>query len=264
MEKHMNTLKQEPITVPVESLINEFGSYYSTRFSNNKFSIIEELGKKDELNEWEHQFYTYEEAYKSAEQKQEAILKKSISKFDSAQNTFIGKVVFLLHKFKLIRGQYKKNLEKNLSKYEETKKIILEKDFDIRVKKLTGNFVVPEYRFKIGDKAYLLDINIANPKFSVKEVIVDEMSIYDYRGSTSNNPERDKYDICLTTYFSNPETEDCVASIDFDRLVQFNGAYYETGVMNSYIFLDENKAIEFARNILLAQKNKIDKALTGI
>lgn len=260
----MNTIKQEPITVSAESLIHEFGSYYSTRFSNNKFSVVEEIGKKDELNEWEHQFHTYEEAYKYAEQKQETILNKSLSTLDSAQDSFIGKTVFFLYKVKLLRGQYKKNFEKFLSKYKETKKIISEKNFDITVKKLTGEFVVPEYRFKIGDKAYLLDINITNPKYSVKEVIVDDISIYDYRGSTSNNPESDQYGIRLTTYFAYPETENSVASIDFDRLIQFNGEYYETGVMNSYIFLDEDKAIEFAKNILLAQKNKIDKALSGM
>jgi hypothetical protein len=250
---------QTPVKVDIRQILNTYGSHYTVKHNRDKktlkpifdfkLSIHEEIGEKDKHNEWAHQYATFEDAYKSACNTVEVIKRDTLTQYEEREASFSWKFHKLMSKLGLLSVQDNDELKEHASIVAQLKKDIDElknKTAKFDVVLLSGEYNMPAYMPELGKTYYMLNINnLANVKLTPMKLIPEEVAIYDYRGSSSNDKFADQFDFKFSHYFEGPNGESTM--IDSDRLVRFNGQYWNLGIMNYYLFVDEKEALEFAK-----------------
>lgn len=254
---------QEPVVTDVQELVKEFGSHYvfqhpeklgSTKL--HEYIVIQRIGPKSE--DWAHEYSTVDEAIKSG---QDTILKnaqKQVEKFENASKQMSSKFLFFKSKLGLLDSATQTKLNDYLEEIDGYKSIIEHPHIKIPVKLLEGQFNIPKYRLVKDQEVYVVKF-YNMPKVTVEKGFVSDNTIYDYRGSSSNNREADRYDFRFSTYIQESDGDNNIASLEFERLISFNGKYWETSMLNCYIFLDKKEADDFILGVYKEHKRKLDE-----
>lgn len=246
---------QIPVKVDIRQLIETYSSHYvvnSIKVDNdfdNMFYIQERIGKKDTLNEWSHEHATLESARHAACNSIEIVKREFLKEYEEITSSFSWKLKKLLAKTGLLSSRDKEEFDivnSDIVRMKQDIEDLKDKKTAIDVVLLQGEYNVPKYMPKLGETYYMLNINnLANVKLTPMQLIPEEVAIYDYRGSSSNDKFADQFDFKFSHYFEGPNGESTM--IDSDRLVRFNGQYWKLGIMNYYLFVDEKEALVFAK-----------------
>lgn len=246
---------QTPVKVDIRQLVETYGSHYvvsSIEVDNdfdNMFYIQEVIGKKDTLNEWSHEHATLESARHAACNSIEIVKREFLKEYEEITSPFSWKFKKLLAKAGLLSSRDKEEFDifnSDIVRMKQDIEELKDKKTVIDVVLLQGEYNVPKYMPKLGETYYLLNLNdMTKIKLTPMTLIPDEMSIYDYRGSRSNDKFADQFDFKFSHYFEGPEEVCC--SVDTDRLTRFNGQYWHVGIMNYFLFVDEKEALSFAK-----------------
>lgn len=253
---------QTPVKVDVRQLIETYGSHYVVKpievdnDFDNMFYIQEMIGKKDTLNEWSHEHSTLESARHAACNSIEIVKREFLKEYEEVTNPFSWKFKKLLAKTGLLSSRDKEEFDifnSDIVRMKQDIEDLKDKKTSIDVVLLKGEYNVPKYMPKLGETYYLLNLNdMTKIKLTPMKLIPDEMTIYDYRGSRSNDKFADQFDFKFSHYFEGPNGES--TSLDTDRLFRFNGQYWELGVYHYYLFVDEKEALAFAKK---CSENKV-------
>lgn len=259
---------QTPVKVDIRQILATYGSHYTVQrdldkktnksIFDNKLFIREEVGNKDKHNNWEHQFATLEDAHKSACNTVEIFKRELLNEYEKREASFSWKIHKIMSKIGLLSVHDKDELEEHSSIIARLKKDIEDlknKKTNFNVVLLSGEYNMPAYMPELDKTYYLLNLNdMANVKVTPMKLIPEEVSIYDYRGSTSNDKFADQFDFRFSHYFEGSNGAN--TSIDSERLFRFNGTYWHLGVMNYYLFVDEKEALSFAKK---CAENKVSR-----
>lgn len=253
---------QTPVKVDVRQLIETYGSHYVVKpievdnDFDNMFYIQEMIGKKDTLNEWSHEHSTLESTRHAACNSIEIVKREFLKEYEEVTNPFSWKFKKLLAKTGLLSSRDKEEFDifnSDIVRMKQDIEDLKDKKTSIDVVLLKGEYNVPKYMPKLGETYYLLNLNdMTKIKLTPMKLIPDEMTIYDYRGSRSNDKFADQFDFKFSHYFEGPNGES--TSLDTDRLFRFNGQYWELGVYHYYLFVDEKEALAFAKK---CSENKV-------
>jgi len=234
---------QEPVSVPVRQLVDEFGSHFSTsgHFSAEspyELAISEVFGEFDKYNHWDHLFETEMEAVNSVKSYFKTHADNAHKIYTNQTTGLIFKPLYLLTKIGLFPA-----FKKHLDNYAESAKFNsdcaenLPADFPITY--LNGYTNVPKYMPKKGVDYYYL--NVSNNDISIERVQVVETKAY-----SMNFTNAADYTFMFSFYFSGVDNDGVGVSLDFERLVNFDGDKWATPIHMAYLFVDEDKAKEFA------------------
>lgn len=246
---------QVPVKVDIRQLVDTYGSHYEVHVTkesdmlNSMFHIKEVIGKKDTLNDWKHEYATVEEARHAACNSIEIVKRNLIQEHEETASTIGWKMGQFLSWLGLSSDRNKNEyfiFYQRLDELKQEVERLKDKSAHIDLVFMKGEYNVPKYMPKLGETYYLLNLNdMTKIKLTPMKLIPDEMSIYDYRGSRSNDKFADQFDFKFSHYFEGPE--DVCSCVDTDRLTRFNGQYWNVGIMNHFLFVDEKEALSFAK-----------------
>lgn len=239
---------QVPVKVNIRELIEKYGSHFIASYDDD--SLIEKIGHKDKHNEWSHQFATLEIAQKSILNKLEVLKIEERNSYMQLMNTAVWKICSFLTKFKMTNGYCKNNIKKisnNLESVEEEIKSLQNKDYQIDVVMMEGEYNIPKYMPESGVTYYHLNLShMDNVRINAVELNDKESAIYDYRNSRSNDHFADQFDFKFSLYLKGENME---VTLDSERLIKFNGKYWRLSSLNEFLFLDKKEALDFAKEI---------------
>lgn len=245
---------QTPVKADIRQVLKTYGSHYTVRhnFKTNfdyTLCINEEVGEKDKLNEWAHQFATFEDAYKSACNVVEVFKRNTLQEYEKNEASLTWKIHKFFAKIGLLSSQAKEDIAEHAATIVQLKKDIEElknKTTQFVVVMLNGEYNIPAYMPEFGKTYYMLNINdLSKVKLTPMTIVPEDVAIYDYRGCNSSDKFADQFDFKFSHYFEGPNGESTM--LDSDRLIRFNGQYWELGIMNYYLFVDEKEALAFAK-----------------
>lgn len=251
---------QVPIKMDIRDILNKYGSHYTVKISRQKdavrfrpvpfiLSINEEVGPKDKYNDWKHQFATLEEAKQSLYNTMEINRKEILESYEKRDSTFSWKLHKFFAKLGFLDQRAKDTLAEHanfMTQLRSDIEAIKNKETAVEINRMEGSYNVPLYIPEVGKTYYMLNLNdFSNIKLTPMTLIPEEISIYDYRGSRSNDSLADQFDFRFSHYFEGPNGEN--TSLDSERLFRFNGQYWELGVYHYYLFVDEKEALAFAK-----------------
>lgn len=162
-------------------------------------------------------------------------------------------LTWIIHKFVakigLLSSQEKEVIAAHAATIVQLKKDIEElknKTAQFEVVMLNGEYNIPAYMPELGKTYYMLNINdLSKVKLTPMTLTPEDVAIYDYRGCNSSDKFADQFDFKFSHYFEGPNGESTM--LDSDRLFRFNGQYWQLGIMNYYLFVDEKEALAFAK-----------------
>lgn len=266
---------QTPVKTNIRDIVNKYGSHYTLltvpqgrHFQPKPFtlSISEEVGPKDKLNNWEHQFATLEEALKAASNRMEINHRDILKAYESRDSKFSWKLHTFFAKIGLLSQSDKKALKEHSDFMLQLKRDIeslKNKQTAFEVKKLEGEYTMPMYIPEVGKTYYMLNLNdFTNVKLTPMTLDPDNVLIFDYRGTRSSDTFADQFDFKFSHYFVGPNDE--TASLDSDRLLRFNGSYWNLGIHNYYLFVDEKEALSFAKKCAENKVVRMQRELVAI
>lgn len=269
---HYTDSIQVPVLIDIRKLVEAYGSHYVVSYphknidNDDMFYIEEKIGPKDTLNVWEHEHATLEKAYKAACNSTEVAKRALLKEHDRIAKKLSWKLHNLFSRLGMMSEYDKKELKEFNDTHQALKKDIEElqaKKANIKVVYLSGEYMIPQYMPEADKTYYYLDIaNNASFKLTPIKLIPEETAIYDYRGSGSNDKFADQFDFKFSHYFKGENDEDYM--IDSDRLLTFNGSYWNTGVLNCFLFVDEKEALTFAKNVASRQLEKLQIEMYNI
>ena len=258
---------QVPVKMDIRDILNKYGSHYTVNISRQKdavrfkpvpftLSINEEVGPKDKHNDWKHQFATLEEAQQSLYNTMEVNRKEILEAYEKRDATFAWKLHKFFAKIGFLDQRAKDTLAEHatfMAQLGSDIEAIKNKQAEFEINRLDGSYNVPKYMPEVGKTYYMLNLNdFSNIKLTPMTLMPEEISIYDYRGSRSNDSFADQFDFKFSHYFEGPNGES--TSLDTERLFRFNGQYWELGVYHYYLFVDEKEALAFAKK---CSENKV-------
>lgn len=268
---------QTPIKVDIRDILKTYGSHYTIEVLPLDdtsvidvvpftYSIKEQVGPKDKLNEWHHQFATLEDAHRAACNRMEIEYTKYLQICNDVENSSSHKFNKFLARYGIGSYETKAFLKNNAARINLfTHKIetFKNKSATFKVHYLSGEYTIPQYMPEKGETYYLLNLNdLTNIKLTPMQLNPEDVMIFDYRGSSSSDKFADQFDFKFSHYFVGPD--DKGASIDSDRLVRFNGRYWSVGILNYYLFVDEKDALAFAKSCAETAVTKMQRELVRI
>lgn len=252
---HYTDSIQVPVLIDIRKLVEAYGSHYVVNYrredsgSDDMFYIQEKIGPKDTINQWSHEHDTLEKAYHAACNSTEIAKRRLLDDYERISK----KLSWKLHNVFARLGMLTEHDQKSLKEFNETHQSLKKDIADLQAKKatikveyLSGEYPIPKYMPEAEKNYYYLDIsNNASFKLTPIQLIPEETAIYDYRGSGSNDKFADQFDFKFSHYFK--DDNDKTYMIDSDRLLTFNGRYWNTGLLNCFLFVDEKEALTFAK-----------------
>lgn len=255
---------QVPVKVDIRQLVDTYGSHYEVNVTkesdmlDSMFHIKEVIGKKDTLNDWKHEYATVEEARHAACNSIEIVKRKLIEEHEDIESTIGWKMCQFFSWLGLSSDRNKREyfiFYQRLAELKQEVERLKDKSAHIDLVFMKGEYNIPSNMPELGKTYYMLNINdFTNIKLTPMTLIPEEVAIYDYRGSSSNDKFADQFDFKFSHYFEGPNGESTM--IDTDRLVRFNGQYWNLGIMNYYLFVDEKEALAFAKK---CAENKVSR-----
>jgi hypothetical protein len=255
---------QVPVKVDIRQLVDTYGSHYEVNVTkesdmlDSMFHIKEVIGKKDTLNDWKHEYATVEEARHAACNSIEIVKRKLIEEHEDIESTIGWKMCQFFSWLGLSSDRNKREyfiFYQRLAELKQEVERLKDKSAHIDLVFMKGEYNIPSNMPELGKTYYMLNINdFTNIKLTPMTLIPEEVAIYDYRGSSSNDKFADQFDFKFSHYFEGPNGESTM--IDTDRLVRFNGQYWNLGIMNYYLFVDEKEALVFAKK---CAENKVSR-----
>lgn len=234
---------QEPVSVPVRQLVDEFGSHFSTNGhyeagSPYSDSISEVFGEFDKYNHWTHLFETEDDAVKSIQAHFKSTADVASLKYTNQTTGVIFKPLHLLTKIGLFSG-FKSHLDSYLKEMKFNYACAEKLPDDFPITHLNGYTNVPKYMPKKGVDYYYLN-------FSHNDITIEKVQVSETKAYSMNFTDSKDYDFMFSFYFSGVDNEKIGVSLDFERLLKFDGNKWDTTSHMSYLFIDEEKAKEYA------------------
>lgn len=268
---------QTPVKVDIRDILKIYGSHYTIETVQldedglidivpYTFIIKEQVGPKDRHNEWHHQFATLEDAHRAACNRMEIEYTKFLHFCNDIENSSSHKFKKFLANYGIGSYEGKAFLKKNAARialFKHKIETFKNKSATFKVNYLSGVYTMPQYMPKMDETYYLLNLNdLSNIKLTPMKLNPDDVMIFDYRGSTSNDKFADQFDFKFSHYFIGPN--DKAASLDAERLLRFNGQYWGVGVLNYYLFVDKKDALAFAKSCAETTVAKMQRELISI
>lgn len=249
---------QEPVKIDIRQLVDRFGSHYvNFKIGNSSnpyhFGLYEQIGYKDKLNHWDHQFDTKEQAIDSIKNKFTILANKMSESYKNKTSGFLNSVLYAFI------SDYRNEL-KELKKTEfEYRNNALKLPSDFTDESLNGFYSIPKYMPEENVDYFFM--SFSHNKAKVTKMRLVDSSIYDYRGAKSYSHEIDQYDFHFGFSFENPDNENDSLYLDFERLIKFDGQKWETSISGGFLFLNEKDAYDTA--VEMSQRT-IDKLQSQI
>ncbi len=256
---------QKPVIVNVRELANLYGSHFSTAnlSKRNKYDVglFEKIGEKDKLNEWSHLYETEEEVNKAIS----SHFLNNAKRIENIREKKFGHPVIKFAASLTKIGFFstlKKNIEEIDKAIEDNKSYAINPPADLERVYLDGQATIPKYMPEKNVDYYYL--TYTNNKVKFHTVRVSDVSIYDYRGVTSNDPNSDKYGFKFSFYLEDTLKPDTGVSLDTDRLLNFDGVKWETSLHKSFLFINKKDAVDYAVKLVDETITKLETEIKAL
>jgi len=250
--------KQKEIIISAEEAIQRFGSYYLVEIGKHEedfhnIGISQCLGKPP--SNFERYTNTLEEAIALHDEILKEHCKNAIGRYNKSSKTIKGEVLYFLYKQGWLKKERQQEIDEYLKVVEDARKLLSTGKKPV-LKLLYKQYSILENYPKLEEKIYVVNQNITNDYFKVKNCIVvrNEITTSQIRG----NPEIEKISVSIEI----EEIDNIVRNNYYIRnviLEMFNGSYYPLG--NEIAFIRSKDAQEYANKKL---NDLIEKATVSI
>lgn len=238
---------QVPVKIDIRKLALEYGSHFIVDYDREK--IIERIGPVDKINEWKHESETIENARAKMLSRFEVLKTEERESYLDKISPMTWRIVNIISALKLPFKHIVSNVEKyknNISAVEDEIKRLKNGNYDIAVEMLSGEYTIPKYMPE-KDKTYYHLNMLRLDNVGIYEVSLKKVDIYDYRNTRTNDIFADQFDFHFNCKLSGKNT---TLHLENERLLKFNGVFWQLSSHGEYLFLDKQEALLFVKKAI--------------